>query len=87
MHYTGYSLIQSINPVLLPSHKENASEALEIMKGVNDFGTIEAGKRADLILVSSNPLMDVNNIKKIIGVMAAGNWYSKDKLDQLIGNK
>lgn len=62
----------------------NAAEAIKAMVGDGNFGTIEVGKRADLILVNNNPLRDVANIKDIRGVMAAGRWYSEDELDQMI---
>lgn len=62
----------------------NAASVVETMTGVGDFGTIETGKRADLILVNQNPLSDVINIKNPLGIMAAGGWYSKETLDQMI---
>jgi len=37
-------------------------------------GTIEAGKRADLLLVSANPGEDIRNLRKVALRMAAGNW-------------
>jgi hypothetical protein len=62
----------------------DASKVIEAMTGENNFGTIEVGKRADLILVNGNPLEDVKNIKNIQGVMAAGRWYSNQTLDTMI---
>jgi imidazolonepropionase-like amidohydrolase len=62
----------------------DASKVVEAMTGENTFGTIEVGKRADLILVNGNPLEDVNNIKNIQGVMAAGRWYSNQTLENMI---
>ncbi|MEA1977906.1 MAG: amidohydrolase family protein, partial [Chloroflexota bacterium] len=62
----------------------NAAEVIEVMVGDGNFGTIEVGKRADLILVKNNPLEDVANIKDIRGVMAAGRWYSEEALDRMI---
>ena len=62
----------------------NASKVVEAMIGEDDFGTIEVGKRADLILINGNPLDDVANIKNIIGVMAAGRWYSRQTLEDMI---
>ena len=61
----------------------NAAEAVEKMTGEGGFGTIEVGKRADLILLNANPLADVANLKDPLGVMAAGRWYSKEALDRL----
>jgi imidazolonepropionase-like amidohydrolase len=57
---------------------------VEEMNGNGDFGTIEIGKRADLILVEDNPLEDVANIKNILGVMASGRWYNKTMLQKFI---
>jgi len=62
----------------------NAAEVIEAMVGDGNFGTIEVGKRADLILVNNNPLEDVTNIIDIRGVMAAGRWFSEEELDQMM---
>ncbi len=62
----------------------NASKVVEAMIGEDDFGTIEVGKRADLILVNGNPLEDVTNIKNPLGVMVAGRWYSRQTLEDMI---
>jgi len=62
----------------------NASRVVKAMIGMDDFGTIEEGKRADLILVNANPLEDVANIKDLRGVMAAGRWYEKAALQKMI---
>jgi len=62
----------------------NASIVVERMTGYGNFGTIEVGKRADLILVRDNPLEDITTIKEPLGVMAAGRWYSQETLAELI---
>lgn len=62
----------------------NAAIVADHMNGTGNFGTIETGKNADLILLKDNPLKDVSNIKKIIGVMASGRWFDKTSLEQLI---
>ena len=62
----------------------NAADVIEVMVGDGNFGTIEVGKRADLILVNNNPLEDVANIKDIRGVMAAGRWFSAEELNQMM---
>ena len=38
------------------------------------FGTVEPGRRADLILLEANPLDDVANVQRRIGVMVRGQW-------------
>jgi len=62
----------------------NASKVVQKMTGADDFGTIEVDKRADLLLIEANPLDNVDNIKKLRGVMAAGRWYSKATLQKRI---
>jgi len=54
------------------------------MTGRNEFGTIESGKRADLVLVDGNPLVDIATARKPLGVMAAGRWLAADTLDALL---
>ena len=48
------------------------------------FGTITPGKRADLVLVDANPLVDVANASKVNAVMVRGIWYSRSYLDEML---
>lgn len=48
----------------------------------DSFGTIESGKRADLVLLNANPLKDIRNASKIEGVMVRGKWFSRADLDE-----
>jgi Amidohydrolase family len=52
----------------------------EYFKGKDNFGTIEVGKRADLILVESNPLKDVAAIARRAGVMVRGQWLPESEI-------
>lgn len=60
--------------------KTGTYDAAEFLHGLNEFGTIREDKRADLILVESNPLEDVRNINKRIGVMVRGKWFTENQL-------
>ncbi len=62
----------------------NAATIVAAMTGEDGFGAIEVGKRADLLLVSGNPLEDVAHIQGILGVMSAGRWYGKTELKRMI---
>ena len=59
----------------------NAAEALGRL---DEFGTIAEGKRADLILVEENPLEDVANVSKRIGVMLRGYWLPEAQLQGML---
>jgi hypothetical protein len=48
-------------------------------------GTIEAGKRADLILVDGDPLADITAIRRVVTVVAAGDAYDPAKLWSSVG--
>jgi imidazolonepropionase-like amidohydrolase len=45
-----------------------------------DMGSIEPGKIADMLLLTADPTVDVNNMKKIYWVMKAGQLIDEDKL-------
>ena len=47
-----------------------------VMGRENDFGSLEAGKIADLIVLSENPLDDVSAFRTISLVMRAGKMHS-----------
>ena len=49
-----------------------------------EFGTIAVGQRADLLLVSGNPLEDLERLTRPAGVMVRGKWLSRAKLDELL---
>lgn len=48
-----------------------------------DFGTVAAGQRADLVLLERDPLADVRNALHPLGVMARGRWFSREDLQRL----
>ena len=45
------------------------------------FGEITEGASADLILLDANPLEDLGNLKNPVGVMARGQWLSREDID------
>lgn len=50
-----------------------------------ELGTIEPGKRADLILVNGNPLQDIHNIRNVEFVMTNGKLLKTSPLWESVG--
>jgi imidazolonepropionase-like amidohydrolase len=48
------------------------------------IGSIEIGKFADLILLDENPLTDIKNTRKIVGVFVNGKWLDKKKINTML---
>jgi imidazolonepropionase-like amidohydrolase len=53
----------------LQSATRDAADLIGVSK---DVGTIEPGKRADLIAVASDPLKDIRQLEAVLFVMKAG---------------
>jgi imidazolonepropionase-like amidohydrolase len=45
-------------------------------------GTIEKGKRADLVMLEANPLEDIANTQKRAGVMLKGKYFTQSEMNQ-----
>lgn len=48
----------------------------------DDFGTITEGARADLVLLSENPLQNILTFADHEGVMIRGEWLSREMIDE-----
>jgi imidazolonepropionase-like amidohydrolase len=51
----------------------------EVIGVANEVGTIEPGKRADLLLLAANPLDDIRNLRRIETVVQAGQVYARER--------
>jgi imidazolonepropionase-like amidohydrolase len=56
----------------------------QFLQASSEWGTIEPGKRADLVLLSANPLENISNTRRIEGVSVGGRWIPRAELDQLV---
>ncbi|MGA3236684.1 MAG: amidohydrolase family protein [Bryobacteraceae bacterium] len=61
------------------------SGAAKVMHMDEEVGTVEAGKRADLILVQGNPLEDFANLRKVMRVVTKGRMYDPAELWKSVG--
>jgi imidazolonepropionase-like amidohydrolase len=56
----------------------------EFLHALTEWGTIEPGKRADLVLLAANPLEDIQNTTRIEGVAIGGRWLERPALERMI---
>ncbi len=56
----------------------------EVMGDPQEWGTIEVGKRADMVLLNANPLANISNTREIVGVMARGQWLPDETLQGML---
>ena len=50
----------------------------------NDLGSLEAGKLADLVILSENPLDDIRNTDKVEHVMLGGRLYEAETMNEVV---
>jgi len=84
----GYAVIEEMRSMraaglpaaaILAAATRNAAACID---RANEIGTIEIGKRADLVLLDANPLEDIENVRRRSGVMLRGAWYSSKELEK-----
>jgi len=56
----------------------------EFLHALAEWGTIETGKRADLVLLDANPLEDIRNTTRIAAIAVGGRWFERPELQRMI---
>lgn len=50
--------------------------------GETNRGCLQPGCVADVVLLENNPLEDIDHTRSILGVMRAGEWFDRERLDE-----
>jgi imidazolonepropionase-like amidohydrolase len=61
---------------VLVAATRNGARALGIL---DQTGTIEPGKRADLLLLRANPAEDIAGLRKVVRAMRGGQWVEDSR--------
>jgi imidazolonepropionase-like amidohydrolase len=56
----------------------------QVLEKEGDFGSVTAGKLADLVLLDANPLADIRNTQRIAAVVLGGKLLRRGDLDALL---
>jgi imidazolonepropionase-like amidohydrolase len=59
--------------------------AARAMKLDRDSGSVEVGKRADLVLVEGNPLDNISDLRRVVKVVRGGELYDSQALGRSVG--
>ena len=54
----------------------------EYFDATDEFGMVAVGRRADLLLLTANPLDDIGHVRSRAGVMINGRWIPTDEVDR-----
>jgi imidazolonepropionase-like amidohydrolase len=72
----GYTAVEALQAATLNAAKYRGA--------LDDSGTVEPGKRADLMLLDADPLVDIRNTAKINAVILNGRLLDRMKLDHFL---
>jgi hypothetical protein len=68
----------------LAALQDATNRPAEFLGRTEEIGLVAAGKRADLVLLSADPLTDIRNTTKIEAVWARGKMFDRVALDALL---
>jgi imidazolonepropionase-like amidohydrolase len=71
--------------ILVTGTRNVAEYARRELLEPGNFGTVEEGNRADLILLKANPFQDLEALWDQEGVMVQGRWISRAEIDERLG--
>ena len=91
LNYPGYSLHDELE--LFVECGLSTAQALQaattrpahILNLADISGAVEAGKRADLVLLDADPLRDIRSLRRIRAVVLAGRLLRREQLDAMLG--
>jgi imidazolonepropionase-like amidohydrolase len=62
------------------------SNVAKFLGETGKIGSVVAGSRADLVLLSANPLDDIRNTRTIVGVVRNGEWFDSVERQEMLAD-
>lgn len=84
--FPGYALHRELKELVdagltpFEALRTSTTSPFEYLGEADRAGTIEVGKRSDLLLLDENPLEDVSAAAKIAGVLIRGRWIGREEI-------
>lgn len=75
-------LVLNHNPYVAAASPQRIEYLKQIVEFNRECGTVEVGKRADLILLEADPLADISNSRRIFAVILGGRYLPRAMLDR-----
>ncbi|UWX53717.1 amidohydrolase family protein [Maribacter litopenaei] len=88
--YPGISLHKEMEAMVnagispLDALKTSAYNGAHFLKKENDYGNLETGKVADIVLLNENPLENIKNTQAIFMVVKQGRLHEQEALEQIL---
>ena len=89
--YPGFSLhdelrnlVTDVGMTPMQALRSATQWSAEHMGMQDSLGTIEPGKLADLVLLDADPLRDIANTTRIVGVFRRGEYLDREAIDRLL---
>ena len=77
-HELGYLVAAGLTP--FEALQTGTTAAAEFLG--SNAGAVAVGRDADLMLLDADPLSDIDNTRRIHGVMLRGHWYGSAELEE-----
>lgn len=77
-------LLRGLGLSPLDSLKAATSNGARVLQMENEIGSLEPGKRADLVILDGDPLKDIRAVRSIYQVVKAGKSYRPEDLDRCV---
>lgn len=68
----------------LDALRASSYNGAKFLKQESDYGSLESGKIADIVILNNNPLVDIKNTRDIFMVIKQGKPYSKEILNSIL---